>query len=62
MRNTADKTGDKVIAGQSEYISGVNTVNPLVAFYNIHGKKGFHCSVPYKIRDTKRKLSKFDYR
>jgi hypothetical protein len=38
--NTADVTGGKAIAIGSQSISGVDTVNPLVAFYDIHGRKG----------------------
>jgi hypothetical protein len=40
MRNTADVTGDKPIAIWSQSISGGNAINPLVAFYDIHGRKG----------------------
>jgi hypothetical protein len=37
MRNTADMTGGKhIVCSQS--ISGVSTVNPLVAFHDMHGK------------------------
>jgi hypothetical protein len=36
---TADVTGGKPIAVRSQSISGVNAINPLVAFYDIHGKK-----------------------
>jgi hypothetical protein len=39
MRNSADVTGGKPIAVWSQSISGVNAVNPLVAFYDIHGRK-----------------------
>jgi hypothetical protein len=39
MRNTADVTGDKSIAVWSQSISGENADNPLVAFYDIHGRK-----------------------
>jgi hypothetical protein len=39
MRNTADVTGGKPIAVLLQSISGVNTINPLVAFYDIHGRK-----------------------
>jgi hypothetical protein len=41
--------GGKPIAARSQSISGVNAVNPLVAFYNIQGRKIevlFFCSVP----------------
>jgi hypothetical protein len=37
MSNTADVTGGKPIAILSQSISDVSVVNPLVAFYNIHG-------------------------
>jgi hypothetical protein len=41
MRNTADVTGGKPIAVLLHSISGVSAINPLVAFYDIHGgKKG----------------------
>jgi hypothetical protein len=39
MRNTADVTGGKPIAALLQSISGVSTINPLVAFYDIHGRK-----------------------
>jgi hypothetical protein len=39
MKNTADVTGGKPIAVLLQYISGVNAINPLVAFYDIHGGK-----------------------
>jgi hypothetical protein len=37
--NTADVTGGKSIAVSSQSISGVSAVFPLVAFYDIHGRK-----------------------
>jgi hypothetical protein len=37
MKNTADVTGGKPIAVLLQFISGVSAVNPLVAFYDIHG-------------------------
>jgi hypothetical protein len=37
MRNTADVTGSKLIAVLLQSISGVSAINPLVAFYDIHG-------------------------
>jgi hypothetical protein len=40
MRNTADVTGGKPIDVRSQSISGVNAVNPLIAFYDIHVRKG----------------------
>jgi hypothetical protein len=36
---TADLTSDKTIAVRSQSISGVTAVNPLIAFYGIHGRK-----------------------
>jgi hypothetical protein len=39
VRNTTDVTGGKPIAVGSKSISGVNAVYPLVAFYDIHGRK-----------------------
>jgi hypothetical protein len=38
MRNTADVTGGKH-AAWSQSISGTNGINPLIAFYDIHGRK-----------------------
>jgi hypothetical protein len=39
MRNTADVTGGKPIAVLLKSILGVSAINPLVAFYEIHGGK-----------------------
>jgi hypothetical protein len=39
MRNTAAVTGGKPIAVLLQSISGVSAINPLVAFYDIHGGK-----------------------
>jgi hypothetical protein len=39
MRNTADVTGGKPIAVSSQCISDMSAVNPLAAFYDIHGRK-----------------------
>jgi hypothetical protein len=39
MRNTADLTGGKTLAVVLQSISGVSAINPLVAFYDIHGGK-----------------------
>jgi hypothetical protein len=39
MRNTADVTGGKAIAVLLQSISGVSAINPLVAFYDVHGGK-----------------------
>jgi hypothetical protein len=54
MRNTADVTGGKPIAVLLQSISGVSAINPLVAFYDIHGGKGevlFFYFVPDTTRD-----------
>jgi hypothetical protein len=39
MRNTANVTGGKPVAVLLQSISGVSAINPLVAFYDIHGRK-----------------------
>jgi hypothetical protein len=39
MRNTADVIDGKPIAVLLQSISGVTAINPLVAFYDIHGGK-----------------------
>jgi hypothetical protein len=39
MRNTADVTGGKPIAVLLQSMSGVSAINPLIAFYDIHGGK-----------------------
>jgi hypothetical protein len=39
MKNTADVTGGKLIVVLLQSISGVSAINPLVAFYDIHGGK-----------------------
>jgi hypothetical protein len=39
MKNTTDVTGGKPIAVLLQSISGVSAINPLVAFYDIHGEK-----------------------
>jgi hypothetical protein len=52
MRNTADVTGGKPIAVLLQSISGGDVVNPLVAFYDIHGRKRellFFCSFPDEV-------------
>jgi hypothetical protein len=56
MRNTADVTGGKPIAVLLQSISGVSAINPLVAFYDIHGGKRkvlFFYFVPDTTRDTR---------
>jgi hypothetical protein len=55
MRNTADVTGGNLIAVLLQSISGVIAINPLVAFYDIHGgKRGvlFFYFVPDTTRDS----------
>jgi hypothetical protein len=57
MRNTADVTGGKPIAVLLQYTSGVSGINPLVAFYDIHGGKRevlFFYFVPDTTRDCPR--------
>jgi hypothetical protein len=54
MRDTADVTGGKPIAALLQPISGVSAINPLVAFYDIHGGKRkvpFFYFVPDTTRD-----------
>jgi hypothetical protein len=54
MRNTADVTGGKPIAVLLQFISGVSAINPVVAFYGIHGGKRkvlFFYFVPDTSRD-----------
>jgi hypothetical protein len=54
MNNTADVTGGKPIAVLLQSISGVSAINPLVAFYDIHGGKRevlFFYFVPDTIRN-----------
>jgi hypothetical protein len=56
MRNTADVTGGKPIAVLLQSISGVSAINPLVAFYDIHGGKRevlFFDFVPDTTRDNR---------
>jgi hypothetical protein len=55
MRNTADVTGGEPIAVFLQSISGVSAINPLVAFYDIHGGKRevlFFYFVPDTTRDV----------
>jgi hypothetical protein len=54
IRNTADVTDGKPITVWLQSISGGSAANPLVAFYDIHGRKGevlFFCSVSDTTRD-----------
>jgi hypothetical protein len=55
MRNHTDVTGGKPIAVLLQSISGVIAINPLVAFFDIHGGKRvvlFFYFVPDTTRDT----------
>jgi hypothetical protein len=55
MRNIADVTGGKPIAVLLQSISGESAINPLVAFYDIHGRKRevlFFYFVPDTTRDS----------
>jgi hypothetical protein len=47
-------TGGKPIASLLQFISGVSAINPLVAFYDIHGGKrgAILLFVPDTTRDT----------
>jgi hypothetical protein len=38
MRNISNVTGGKPIAVLLQPISGISAINPLVAFYDIHGE------------------------
>jgi hypothetical protein len=59
MRNTADVTGGKPIAVLLQSISGVSAINPLVAFYDIHGgKRGVFF---YFVPDTTRDIPEYNY-
>jgi hypothetical protein len=56
MKNTADVTGGKPIAILLQSISGVSAINPLVAFYDIHGGKR-EVLFFYFVPDTTRSVS-----
>jgi hypothetical protein len=58
MRNTADVTGSNPIAVFSQSIAGVSTVNPLVAFYDIHERKGGVLFF-YFVSDTTRDYTRY---
>jgi hypothetical protein len=56
MKNTADVTVGKPIAVLLQSISGVSAIHPLIAFYDIHGRKKevlFFYFVPDTTRDKK---------
>jgi hypothetical protein len=55
MKDNADVTGGKPIAVLLQSISDVSAINPLVAFYDIHGGKRevlFFSFVPDTTRDV----------
>jgi hypothetical protein len=54
MKSTADVTGGKSIAVRSQFISGA--VNPLVAFYDINGRKG---EVLFSVSDTTQGIQRY---
>jgi hypothetical protein len=60
VKNTADVSGGKPIAVLLQSISGVSAINPLVAFYDIHGGKR-EALFFYFVPDTTRDLSS-DYK
>jgi hypothetical protein len=55
MKNSADVTGDNPIAVLLQSTSGVNAINPFVAFYDIHGGKG-EVLLFYFVPDTTRDI------
>jgi hypothetical protein len=54
MKNTADLTGGKPIAVLLQSPSGVNAVNPLVAFYDIYKER--EVLFFYFVPDTTREI------
>jgi hypothetical protein len=55
VKNTANVTGGKPIAVLLQSISGISAINPLVAFYDIHGGKRealFFYFIPDTTRDS----------
>jgi hypothetical protein len=58
MKNTEDVTGSKPIAALLQSISGVSAINPLVAFYDIHGGKR-EVLLFYFVPDTTRDFYKY---
>jgi hypothetical protein len=61
MRNTAVVTGGKPIEVLLQSISGISAINPLVAFYDIHGGKRrlFFYFFPDTTRDYLNTISGF---
>jgi hypothetical protein len=60
VKTTADVTGGKPIAVLLQSISGVSAINPLVAFYVIHGGKR-EVLFFYFVPDTTRDQSQSQY-
>jgi hypothetical protein len=60
MSNTADVTGGKPIAAWLQSISDVSAINPLVAFYDIHGGKR-EVLFFYFVPDIKRNTTNMTY-
>jgi hypothetical protein len=60
MRNTADVTVGTPIAVLLQSILGVSAINPLVAFYDIHGGKR-EVLFFYFVPDTKRDELELNY-
>jgi hypothetical protein len=55
MRRTANVAGGKTITVRLQAFSGVTAVDPVVAFYDVHGRKRevfFYSSVPDTTRDV----------
>jgi hypothetical protein len=61
MNKIGDVTGGKPIAIWSQSTSSVNAVNPLVVFYDIHGRKR-EVLFFYLVPDTTGDHRKCDYR
>jgi hypothetical protein len=57
MKNTADVTGGKPITVFLQSILGVSAINPLVAFYDIHGGNR-EVLFFYFVPDTTRDINK----
>jgi hypothetical protein len=55
-------TGGKPIDFYSQFSSDVNPVNPLVAFYDIHGRKGEVLFFCYVVSGTEHKNIRKTYR
>jgi hypothetical protein len=60
MSNTADVTGGKPTSTHSN-IWGVNAINPLVAFYDIHGRKREVLFCYFVLDTTRDKLDQYKF-